>query len=98
MDALHKALSKIHADPTNPTSAALKSLIESLDSGQNFDVSRLYALGYSDFGLALELMRQWRLDSFRYERGWATKVASDTAEFSKTPAWINTGHPRKLHS
>ena len=82
MDALHKALRKIHADPIHPTSAALKSLIESLDQRINFDISRLYSLGYNDFGLALELMRQWRLDSFRYERGWATRAASDTVEFA----------------
>jgi hypothetical protein len=85
MDALHKVLRKIHADPVHPSSSAFKSLIESLDQGLTYDISRLYQLGYSDFGLALDLMRQWRLDSFRYERGWATKVASDTAAFANSP-------------
>jgi hypothetical protein len=87
MDALHKVLRMIHADPIHPTSAAFKSLIESLDQGVNFDISRLYSLGYNDFGLALDLMRQWRLDSFRYERGWATRVASDTVEFANASSW-----------
>jgi hypothetical protein len=87
MDALHKVLRKIHADPLDPTSAAFKSLVESLDQGSNLEISRLYSLNYNDFGLALELMKQWRLDSFRYERGWATKVASDTGELANAPAW-----------
>jgi hypothetical protein len=78
MDALHKVLRKIHADPVDPSAAALKSLVESLDQGSNLDVSQLYSLNYNDFGLALELMKEWRLDSFRYQRGWATKVAGDT--------------------
>jgi hypothetical protein len=87
MDVLYKVLRRIHSDPIHPASAAFKSLIESLDQGLNFDISRLYSLGYSDFGLALDLMRQWRLDSFRYERGWASKAASDTQAFANSSDW-----------
>ena len=98
MDALHTVLRKIHADPVEPSSSAFKSLIESLDQGLTYDISRLYELGYSDFGLALELMRQWRLDSFRYERGWATKVASDTAALANSPSWMQTASARPSYS
>jgi hypothetical protein len=98
MDALHKVLHKIHADPVHPSSTAFKSLIESLDQGLNYDISCLYSLCYSDFGLALELMRQWRLDSFRYERGWATKVASDTAALENSPDWMRPAATRPTYS
>ncbi|MCC7549133.1 MAG: hypothetical protein IT532_15335 [Burkholderiales bacterium] len=75
MDALHAALRKIHDHPGLPASLTLQSLIESLDMGGPFDLSRLYQLNYSEFELALELMKQWRLDTYRYERGWAAQAA-----------------------
>lgn len=86
MDALNLALHKIHADPAHPTSATLQTLIESLDSGTQFDLGRLYALNYGDFGLAMELIRQWRLDAYRYERGWASQAARDTT-VAQMPVW-----------
>jgi len=55
----------------------MAALVESLDSGTQFDLKRLYRLGYKDFELALDLIRHWRLDSYRYERGWASRVASE---------------------
>jgi hypothetical protein len=88
MDALHRVLRKIHAEPLQPASAAFRSLIESLDQGLTYDISRLYELGYNDFGLALDLIRQWRLDGFRYERGWATKVATEPSAFANSPQWM----------
>jgi len=75
MDALHAALLRIQADPGHPTSVTLQGLIESLDSGVQFDLARLYALNYGDFGLAMELLKHWRLDAYRYERGWASQAA-----------------------
>ncbi|MCW5620297.1 MAG: hypothetical protein KIS79_04230 [Burkholderiales bacterium] len=86
MDALHVALRKIHADPTHPTSVTLQTLIESLDNGTQFDLGQLYALNYGDFGLAMDLIRQWRLDAYRYERGWASQAARDTA-IAQMPVW-----------
>jgi hypothetical protein len=90
MDALHKAIRKIHSDPENPTSSVLCSLIKSLDDGHQFDINQLYQLNYGDFGLALEVVKQWRLDSFRYERGQATKLATEPAAKFEFPAWANT--------
>jgi hypothetical protein len=98
MDALHKALRRIHADPSHPAAAALKSLIESLDRGHSFEVSRLYSLGYSDFGLAMEVMREWRLASFRYERGWASKAADDHTVAAMQSGGEQGGRLRTLHS
>jgi hypothetical protein len=77
MDALQKVIRKIHGHPDQDSAAALKALVESLDQGAQFDLRRLYQLNYKDFELALELIKHWRLDSYRYERGWASRVASD---------------------
>ena len=77
MDALREAMKKIHADPENTIARAFSDLITSLDSGGGFDLSRLYQLNYSDFSLAMTILQQWRLDSYRYERGALAKAATD---------------------
>jgi hypothetical protein len=96
MDTLHAAISKIRLDPTHPTSRTLRALITALDSGENFDLNHLYQLNYKDFSLVLELMKQWRLDSFRYERGWATRAVSSGLNAQvELPAWMHTGRQRE---
>ena len=77
MDALREAIKKIHAAPEHATSRTLSDLIRSLDSGGQFDLDRLYQLNYSDFSLAMNILKQWRLDSYRYERGTLMKAAGD---------------------
>jgi hypothetical protein len=77
MDALNEAIKKIHAQPQDPTSTTLSDLIKSLDSGEHFDLNKLYQLNYSDFSLAMNVLKQWRLDSYRYERGTLMKAAGD---------------------
>jgi hypothetical protein len=89
MDALQKVIKKIHADPAHPTSSILRALIKSLDEGVQFDLGKLYQLNYSDFGLALDLLKQWRLDSFCLEPGWLSKAASDTEHQIEFPAWMS---------
>lgn len=77
MDALQEALKRIRSNPTEATSSTLCDLIKSLDSGVSFDLSKLYALNYSDFSLAISILKQWRLDSYRYERGVLRKAVED---------------------
>ena len=88
MDILHRVIRRIHTNPGHPTSSTFRSLIKSLDAGEQFDINELYQLNYSDFALAMELMKQWRLDSFRYERGWASRAASDPSTSDQAPAWL----------
>jgi len=85
MDALHEALKKIRSNPSDPTASTLGDLIKSLDSGERFDLNKLYALNYSDFSLAMGILKQWRLDSYRYERGLLRKAMEDpTAKLDVT--------------
>jgi len=93
MDALHTAIRRIHSDPVHPTSSVLFALIKSLDGGRQFDLTQLYQLNYHDFALALDLMKQWRLDSFCYERGWVSKLASEPASTRELPLWSGTLRP-----
>jgi len=77
MDALQETMKKIRSKPDDVSSRALSDLMKSLDSGEPYDLNRLYQLNYSDFSLVLNLLKQWRLDSYRFERGTLLKAASD---------------------
>jgi hypothetical protein len=52
-------------------------MLKSLDSGEQFDLNKLYQLNYSDFALAMNVLKEWRLDAFRYERGIVSRAATD---------------------
>jgi len=77
MDALHEAIKKIRSNPSDPTASTLGEMIKSLDSGEWFDLNKLYVLNYADFSLAMGILKQWRLDSYRYERGLLRKAMED---------------------
>jgi hypothetical protein len=78
MDALHAAIKRIHARPDD-LSSTFSDLLKALDSGDQFDVTKLYQLNYADFSLAMSVLKEWRLDSFRYERGVVSRAAADPA-------------------
>jgi hypothetical protein len=90
MDSLHRALLMIQSDPEHSTADVLRALIESLDRGVAFEIGRLYGLPYNDFALALDVLRAWRLDSYRYESGWATRAAQGVVESGRVP-WEAAG-------
>ena len=79
MDALHEAIKKIRARPDDVISSTFCELLKSLDSGEQFDLTKLYQLNYSDFALAMNVLKEWRLDAFRYERGTVSRAAADPA-------------------
>jgi hypothetical protein len=77
MDALHEAIRKIHARPDESISSTFCELLRSLDAGEQFDLTKLYQLNYSDFALAMNVLKEWRLDAFRYERGVVARATTD---------------------
>ena len=77
MDALQETIKKVRSKPDDASSRALSDLMKALDSGEPYELNRLYQLNYSDFSLAMGLLKQWRLDSYRFERGTLMKAASD---------------------
>ena len=64
MLALKKARKLIEARPDSPAALTLSSLVVALETETPFLLSDLYQLDYDDFGLALELMVEWRLDRY----------------------------------
>ena len=88
MDAIHRAFKKIHTNPDSPSAETLRVLLQSLDSGDKFDLSRLYQLGYDDFRLATDVMQEWRLGSFVFAKGWLGRAATNPAGVAQRKDWI----------
>ena len=69
MNAIKEVKKRIAREPFTPVAKTFADLVLSLESNVPFSLERLYDLGLDDFDLALQVLRQWRLD--RYYAGKA---------------------------
>lgn len=69
MNAIKKARRLIAKDPTTADAAALARLVRALESDEKFELNDLYELDYDTFDLAIDILKEWRLD--RYYMGKA---------------------------
>lgn len=69
MNAIKDARKFIEKNPSHPSARTLSRLVLALESEVDFPITDLYALDMDRFNLALEILREWRLD--RYYAGKA---------------------------
>lgn len=69
MKAIKEARKFIEKNPAHPSARTLARLVLALESEVDFPITDLYALDMDRFTLALEILREWRLD--RYYAGKA---------------------------
>lgn len=69
MNAIKKARRLIKADPTSPTAVTLAALVRALESDEVFALGDLYKLGFDDFNLGLDMLKEWRLDRYYMSKG-----------------------------
>jgi hypothetical protein len=69
MNAIKKTRKLIEADPASQSAKTLARLVRVLESDEKFDLGDLYELNYDEFDLAIEVLKEWRLD--RYYMGKA---------------------------
>ena len=62
--ALKKARKLIETSPESSEARILSALVVALESEVPFAVNDLYKLNYDDFELALDLIKEWRLDRY----------------------------------
>jgi hypothetical protein len=62
MLALKKASKLIEARPESPAALTLSSLVVALKTETTLLLAALHQLDHDDFGLALEVMIEWRLN------------------------------------
>lgn len=64
MRALKQARKLIEKKPESQTARTLSSLVVALESETPFALQSLYQIDYDDFELALDLIKEWRLDRY----------------------------------
>jgi hypothetical protein len=69
MNAIKEARKFIEKNPSHSSARTLSRLVLALESEEDFPITDLYALDMDRFTLALEILREWRLD--RYYAGKA---------------------------
>ena len=69
MNEIKKARKLIKTDPLAPAAVILSKLVRALESDEQFNLADLYRLNYDNFNLAIDILKEWRLD--RYYSGKA---------------------------
>lgn len=64
MNAIKVARRFIEADPTHPSSRILASLVLALEAQSSFELVTLYELDYKNFQVAMDILKEWRLDRY----------------------------------
>jgi hypothetical protein len=78
----------IEAEPKSEVGQTFAKLILSLETEQAFPMQTLYALGAKDFDLAIEVLRDWRLDRFYIGKAKVFDVSFQASTLSDTTAKI----------
>jgi len=69
MNAIKRARRFIEGQPQEPAAVVLSRLVLALETEHSFELSDLYTLDLDSFDLAIEILKEWRLD--RYYAGKA---------------------------
>ena len=69
MNAIKEARQIITADPASDMSRTLARLVLALESEADFPLASLYALDLKSFGLAMDILNEWRLDRYYARKG-----------------------------
>lgn len=80
MLAVKTARKIILANPGSPEAKTLSTLVIALEAERDFPLSQLYTLTYPHFELALEILREWRLDQYYSSKGRLLDVSMHATE------------------
>lgn len=75
MNAIKEARKLITAEPNSEESLILARLVLALESEADFPLADMYALKFDTFNLALEILKEWRLDRCYAQKGKSLDVS-----------------------
>jgi hypothetical protein len=79
MNNLKKIEKRILKSPDEHASQVFRELVKALDQKSDFTLATIYDLDYDDFQLALDVLKDWRLDRYAKTRE-RLKALPDTQE------------------
>ena len=84
MRAIKQVRRLIQADPTSAAAQAFSDLILALESEADSPIKGLYQLSPNDFDLAMQLLKDWRLDRFYEGKAKAFDVAYQVQDLKQS--------------
>jgi len=82
MNAIKKTRKLIEANPDTDAARSLARLVRALESEETFALGDLYKLDFEGFSLAIDVLKEWRLD--RYYMGKA-KLLDISVQMASLP-------------
>lgn len=64
MNAIKSARKFISANPEDPSAKILARLVLALEAEHSFELVELYRLDFDRFDLAIDILKEWRLDRY----------------------------------
>ena len=62
MNAIKKAAKYVYKNPENPGAKTLTDLAVAIETNKPYVLSQLYELDHDEFGLAMGMLKDWRID------------------------------------
>jgi hypothetical protein len=81
MNAIKKTRRLIEADPATDTAKTLARLVRALESEEKFALGDLYKLDYESFALAIDVLKEWRLDRYYLGKAKLLDISVQMATF-----------------
>lgn len=86
VNAIKEARRFIERQPDHPTARVLSRLVLALESSHSFELVTLYDLDYDGFQLALDILREWRLDRYYAGKAKLFDLSMQVNELALAPA------------
>jgi hypothetical protein len=80
MRAISTARKLIKADPLSPPAVVMADLVLALETDANYPLANIYKLNYKDFELAIEIIKDWRIDRYYAGKGKLIDIAVQSGE------------------
>ena len=81
MNAIKAARRFIETDSTNESAKILARLVLALESERSFELVTLYDLDYKSFQLAIDILKEWRLDRYYASKSKLYDISLQVDEF-----------------
>lgn len=82
MNAIKQARRFIEKNPDDAGAAVLARLVLALEAERSFELSALYQLDLKTFDLAMEILKEWRLDRYYAGKGKLLDLSMRVHELS----------------
>ena len=82
MNAIKKIRTFIETDPLSAQAQTLARLVRALESDEQLVLGKLYLLDYDKFNLAIELLKEWRLDRYYMSKAKLLDISVQAGELN----------------